>query len=124
MAFVRLHKNASDSPHQASFAAASGTLLLWSNGVVTCLFHDNPQGEPSPIGALGDVQFATKQQRLQIVRPVLLLHEVVQGVVTLVPPYKPQWLLQIWATLSSLPLPALRAPGAYLFTSMICETAY
>jgi len=58
------------------------------------LLHDDAQREPASLRAFWDVQLAAKEQGLQIVWPVFLLHQVVQCVVPLVLPHQPQRLLR------------------------------
>ena len=58
------------------------------------LLHDKRYGDSFPLRAFRHVQLPPKQRLLQIVREVFLLHEVKQGVVTLVLPDQPQ---RLWA---------------------------
>ena len=60
------------------------------------LLHDKRYGDSFPLRAFRHVQLPPKQRLLQIVREILLLHEVKQGVVPLVLPDQPQ---RLWALL-------------------------
>ena len=68
------------------------------------LLHDKRYGDSFPLRAFRHVQLPPKQRLLQIVREVFLLHEVKQGVVTLVLPDQPQrlWALVLGCSLFSL----------------------
>ena len=84
------------------------------------LLHDNAEGDPAAARALGQVELAPKEQRLQVVGPLLLLHQVVQREVPLVLPHQPQRLLCNRSHSISL-APLQQAPTiqtAILFTSL------
>lgn len=68
------------------------------------LLHHKRYGDSFPLWTFRHVQFPPKQRLLQIVREVFLLHEVKQGVVTLVLPDQPQrlWALVLGGGLFSL----------------------
>ena len=58
------------------------------------LLHDDAEGDPAAAGASGQIELAAEQHWLQVVGPVLLLHQVIQREVPLVLPHQPQRLLR------------------------------